>query len=1256
MGLTANIKAQGLELKGEVVLFQFDALGNIVSLTVRNKSVPMQPSPLPISLQVDGKWWHDRLPEVKPISVQKRRNRLDITAKVGDFIVTTHYQLHKSCILQKSVTVRYDGKGTPKVDGALFLLPSIVAVTNPPRETSDASHAPSQNFVNRRDKQEPTRQPSGAFYVPLQDAVLLSPSFDFLRVPVSQRPRFSIDMGTGAWCAFHSPSQKIGIATTFYSETEHYSINAEVIDISLPPSRVPCPASRFSHWLGVQDRVYEGWTAELGIQFLIVAEGDERTLLAKIWDAYDALGLKLLADTPKDVFDGAFYEPAVQHTYRNITRLLSHLKQLGVKTIWLPPYTPGVYAPLDYFTIRPDVGTAEDLKSLVAEAHRLGMRVLLDLIPHGPRPESELGKEQRAKFDAGQDSWICADEQGRPIHWWGCYAFDYAHPGWINYMAKVAEHFAREFGIDGWRVDVAHGGPPNWRWASVGAADKPPKMRLEKDKISQRLRPSQSGLWGALQILREARNAVKKVRGEAVFYPEASGAPYVVNSDFDYGFPFQFVAMRLMNMLPEEFVPKLRRWLQHQRFSFPKGGSKRIVRWLANHDFPDVQSRLGIGYSKAMFAVCVVSEGVPFIYEDQDVGLTDFITRLMQLRSMLTELKDGDADYLSVQVSDDAVFAVHRFLGNHSTIALVNLSGETKTVEVKLPAVTVRSKARSEAECRQERNRWLTTNEAQFGDAWSGKVYRIRKGVITLTLPPFDLALLTDVARAKKFASTTVRSKARSEAKCRRERNKERETHDELERHSAFASWLTTSGSVSLSDEGFLRVGEMLMGQWHEGEFKIAPGERMPFEVAEIQRSEKSMSGKLAIKRRMGAVVRTVAEIVWRWQRDGNLWRYEANLQMKSPIKLARHDLSWQFVFVKPKRWRIATVEGVMEEPTVIRHERQQLLWDAMKVLPSPMDSPICIQLPNGDWWTMTEWHGGNLQVWLNPDETLLVRVSPDDQNRLSFAIAIDAKPINRSLSPVSRPAFSSVHATLQTSKLRLTVSRSLGGLPIRMDIRDTEQGTRDKSKWQTVLVGGELYSDYGIFPEHDEGGAWRAEGERRMARTVGRASACRYPDRVEALPNGIAFEGALSTTWGGYWWNLNPRINYRLQYEAKGDGIVVQASVEPVKPMRKVRAFLALTLTFIGVEKVTVNTVKGWHEVPEIGERDWQSRFLPLSANDPEIRLHTKFGIIALKGIVGDLQNCFVLKDGERCTVFFAWLDGEQTDFGLCLLKFKVE
>jgi len=1145
MALTAVLHAQELTLKGEQVSFRFDGLGNIIAITVRNRSLPLQPTKLPISLRVDGKWWHETDLRTEPLKVQRRGNRIDIVAQIGDFTVTTRYRLEKGGVLRKDVVLKYEGSGSPKIEAVLFMLPAVGLG---------------------------------------EDAFVLSPSFSFLRVPVSQRPRFSVDMGTGAWCAFHSPSQKLGIAAAFYSETEHFSVNTETIDFASSSSRVPRHASRFSHWLGVRDRASKGWSAELGTQFFIVAEGDERKLLESLWHAWDLLGLRPLQDTPKDAFDGAFYEPAVQHTYRNITRLLPHLKQLGVKTIWLPPYTPGVYAPLDYFAIRPEVGTAEELKVLVAEAHKLGMRVLLDLIPHGPRPESELGKEQRRKFDAGLDNWICADEQGRPIHWWGCYAFDYAHPGWIAYMAKVAEHFAREFGIDGWRIDVAPGGPPNW-----AVVNQPYPRR----------RPSQSGLWGGLQVLREARNAVKRVRGEALFYPEASGPPFVVHGDFDYGFPFYFAAMRLMTMLPEEFVPSLRRWLQHQRYTFPKGGSKRIVRWLANHDNPYVQGRLGFGYSKAMFAVCALSEGVPFIYEGQDVGMTDFIARLMKLRSALRELRDGEADYLSVSVSDDAVFAVHRFWGNFHTVALVNLKSSPVTVKIRLPSPM--------------------QNWSQVGDAWTGEVHKVQKGTVELTLPAFELALLSDPVRTRKLAPKPERLKP------------------------------IAVQPVTISDEGFFKVGNFVVGQWREGEFKIAPGERLPFEVAEIKRSENEVIGKLAVKRRMGAVVRTVAEIRWRWTKQGNFWDYEATLQLKLPFKLARHDFAWEFKFVKPKRWRIATVEGTIEENTLARHDRPQLLWDSSRIRPALENAPVGVQLPDGSWWTLTDWRGGAVQVWLHPDETLVVRIPPNEQASIAFNSVYAPKPaIHFSrLSPFI--SFSSAHISLNAGRLRLTLARSLGGLPIRMELIDG-------NKRQTVLLGSELYSDYGIFPEHDEGGAWRAEGERRLVRTVGRVSACRLPDKIELLPDGVAFEGALSTTWAGHWWNLNPRVNYRLSYEIDGDGFIIRASVEPSKPMRKVRAFLALTLTFVGVEKVAVNTVKGWHEVPEIGERDWQSRHLPLNKTDPQIRLHTKAGIVALKGIEGELQNCFVVKDGDRCTVFFAWLDGEETDFKTRTVRFKVE
>ncbi len=1139
----------GCVLNDGYVSFHFDGLGNLTALRVRGETVPLQPPQLPISLRVDGQWWHDNPPPTQPLRTSAQRHRADITFRAGDFVVTVHYRLHKGGVLQKQVTVRYEGDGHPRVDGVLFWLPAVALG---------------------------------------DDAVVLGPSFDFLRVPLEHRPRFNIDMGTGAWCVLFAPRRKLGVAATFYSDTEHYSVTADTVDIVASTSRRQFLALRVHHWLGVQDRVSKGWSAELGTQFFAVAEGDEQAVLTKLWDAYEAAGLRPLRDTPADAFDGAFY--STWSDYRTLRRLLPHLRQIGVKTLWLLPYTPGVYAPLDYYAIRPEVGTPDDLKALVAEAHRMGMRVLLDLIPHGPRPESSLGKEQRALLDAGKDSWICTDEQGKPIHWWGCYAFDYAHPGWIGYMAEVAAHFAREFGIDGWRVDVAAGGPPNW---SVVQQPFP------------RRRPSQSGLWGALRILDEARKAVKTVRGDAVFYPEASGPPFVVHGDFDYGFPFHFAAMRWMEMPPEEFVPKLRRWLHHQRFTFPQGGSKRIVRWLENHDFPDAKGRLGIDAARALFAVTVVSEGVPLLFENQDIGMSEFIARLMRLRSSLAELRDGDANYLTVQVSDDRVFVVHRFHRQQHTVALVNLSGEPVAFQVRLPSPMA--------------------NWARVGDAWRGQTYRIRNGTVSLTLAPFALAVLTDEKRALQQAQKVV--KPEPLRMC----------------------------PVTLSDESVLRIGETAVGQWHEGAYKIAPGEPLPAEVAEVRREGERVTGKLVLKRRMGAVVRRVAEIDWRWQQSKAESRYEAQWRSLLPVKIAHHDLAWQFSFSQPRRWRIATVEGTMEEPFVVRQAQPQLLWEATRLPASLTEPTISVQLADGCWWGLTEWQGSNLQVWLNPDGTLIVRLLPDEQGRLAFASSLDRNAPSLAMPTVLSAESGRMH--LSTPSLRLTVARYRGGLPVWMMVRRAKAKKTAMPQWQRVIVGSELYSDYGIFPDRDEGGAWRAEGERRTVRTVGRASACRYPERVMVGRNSIAFEGALATTWAGHWWHLNPRINYSLRYETDGNGILMHAAVTPVKPLRKVRAFLALTLTFVGVQKVTVNTVKGWHEVPEIGERDWQSRQLPLAPTpNGQIRLHTTAGVVALEAIDGELQNCFVLRDGDRCTVFFAWLDGEATDFANARpLRFRI-
>ena len=66
---------------------------------------------------------------------------------------------------------------------------------------------------------------------------------------------------------------------------------------------------------------------------------------------------------------------------------LPYLKELGIDSIWITPWFPSPqkdhgYDVANYFDIEPDYGTLVDAKALIAEAHELGIRILLDIVPN----------------------------------------------------------------------------------------------------------------------------------------------------------------------------------------------------------------------------------------------------------------------------------------------------------------------------------------------------------------------------------------------------------------------------------------------------------------------------------------------------------------------------------------------------------------------------------------------------------------------------------------------------------------------------------------------------------------------------------------------------------------------------------------------------------------------------------------------------------------------------------------------------------
>lgn len=89
--------------------------------------------------------------------------------------------------------------------------------------------------------------------------------------------------------------------------------------------------------------------------------------------------------------------------FNSITADLDRLKNLGVNVLWLMPIHPigqlkkkgtigSPYAVQDYYAINPDYGTKEDFKKLIAESHKRGMKVIIDIVANHTAWDSVMMK------------------------------------------------------------------------------------------------------------------------------------------------------------------------------------------------------------------------------------------------------------------------------------------------------------------------------------------------------------------------------------------------------------------------------------------------------------------------------------------------------------------------------------------------------------------------------------------------------------------------------------------------------------------------------------------------------------------------------------------------------------------------------------------------------------------------------------------------------------------------------------------------
>jgi glycosidase len=329
---------------------------------------------------------------------------------------------------------------------------------------------------------------------------------------------------------------------------------------------------------------------------------------------------------------------------RGIVGRLDHLGWLGVNAVWISPFYPSPMADFGYdMTDHKNVdslfGTMEDFDLLVAEAHRRGIRVILDYVPnHTSEEHSWFVASRSSRDDPRRDWYIWADpapDGGPPNNWIDAFGGGSAwkldeSTGQYYYHAHLAEQpdlnwrneevrdamldvlrFWLERGVDGFRVDALRhlikdrelrDNPPN---PDHGQGDRPFDALLP---VYNTDRPEIHDAIAAMRRVLDGHDAV--MIGE-LYLPIERLVTYY-GSGVHLPFNFHLLSTpwnaREVASLVESYEAAL-----------PPGAWPNWV--LGNHDRSRIASRVGPAQARVAAMLLLTLRGTPTLYYGDEIGM-----------------------------------------------------------------------------------------------------------------------------------------------------------------------------------------------------------------------------------------------------------------------------------------------------------------------------------------------------------------------------------------------------------------------------------------------------------------------------------------------------------------------------------------------------------------------------------------------------------------------------------------------------------
>ena len=348
---------------------------------------------------------------------------------------------------------------------------------------------------------------------------------------------------------------------------------------------------------------------------------------------------------------------------------LEYLNELGVDALWINPWyesplRDGGYDVADYRKINPRFGTVEEVELLIEEAHALGIRIIADLVPNhtssdhvwfGEALAAAPGSDARDRYHFHEGK---GDGSEPPTNWtavfggsaweqvedgqWYLHLFDPSQPdlNWENEEVRSefdeVLRFWLDRGIDGFRIDVAHGLVKDPDFPDVEKAG----VILESDRAEDHPHWDRDGVHEINRRWRGVLNEYDERMMVAEAWVRADRLPlYLRPDEYHQSFNFdlleagwsatEFAEVIESSVNAAEAVGAPSTWvlsnhdvMRHaSRYGLPHGTNWR--RWPMQGPASAMDAEVGQMRARAAALITLSLPGSTYVYQGEELGLPE---------------------------------------------------------------------------------------------------------------------------------------------------------------------------------------------------------------------------------------------------------------------------------------------------------------------------------------------------------------------------------------------------------------------------------------------------------------------------------------------------------------------------------------------------------------------------------------------------------------------------------------------------------